>query len=147
MRTARQMLGVRTIALGLLALSLAMGAAVLPVSAQGKTPLDAYKAYLDAASKATKPDALFPFVSKDYKSLLQNAPKAEVEKMIKMHIAKDKLSDIAVTSQKVDASKAVLELTAKTGDGRPAQGKVNMVKEAGAWKLDEDAWAVPPKKP
>jgi len=132
--------------LRLLALTLVMCAAVLPLAAQGKTPLDAYKAYLDAASKATKPDALFPFVSKEYKSLLQNAPKTEVEKMLKMHIAKDKLSDITVTSQKVDTSKAVLELTAKTGDGRPAQGKVNMVKEAGAWKLDEDAWAVPPKK-
>ena len=45
--------------------------------------------------------------------------------MLKMSIAKEKLSDIAVTSQKVDASKAVLELKAKTGDGRPAQGKVN----------------------
>ena len=55
MRTARQMPRVRTIALGLLALALATGAAVLPLSAQGKTPLDAYKAYLDAASKATSP--------------------------------------------------------------------------------------------
>jgi hypothetical protein len=132
--------------LGLLVLALVTCASVVPLSAQGGTPLEAYKKYLDAASKATTPDALFPFVSKEYKSLLQNAPKVEVEKMLKMHIAKDKLSDIAVKSQKVDASKAVLELTAKTGDGRPAQGKVNMVKESGAWKLDEDAWATPPKK-
>ena len=132
--------------LGLLVLTLVTGAAVPPLSAQGKTPLDAYKAYLDVASKATTPDALFPFVSKEYKTLLQSAPKAEVEKMLKMSIAKDKLSDIAVKSQKVDASKAVMELTAKTGDGRPAQGKVTMVKEGGAWKLDEDAWAAPPKK-
>jgi hypothetical protein len=133
-------------ALGLLVLTLVTCAVVPPLSAQGKTPLDAYKAYLDAASKATTPDALFPFVSKEYKSLLQNAPKAEVEKMLKMSIAKDKLSEIVVKSQKVDASKAVMELTAKTGDGRPAQGKVTMVKEGGAWKLDEDAWATPPKK-
>ena len=140
------MRSIRLNVIGLLALAAVAGAAVVPLHAQGKTPLDAYKAYLDAASKATKPDALFPFVSKEYKSLLQNAPKAEVEKMLKMHVAKDKLSDIAVTSQNVGASKAVLELTAKTGDGRPAQGKVTMVKEAGAWKLDEDAWALPPKQ-
>jgi hypothetical protein len=132
--------------LHLLALALVICTAAPSLFAQGKTPLDAYKAYLDAASKATKADALFPHVSKEYKTLLQNAPKPEVEKMIKMHIAKDKLSDIAVKSQQVDAKKAVLELTAKTGDGRPAQGKVTMVKEDGAWKLDEDAWATPPKK-
>ena len=139
-----RIVGIR--ALGLLVLAVLTCAPFGPVFAQPGTPLDAYKKYLDAASKATKPDALFPFVSKEYKSLLQNAPRPEVEKMLKMHIAKDKLSDIKVTSQQVDAKKAVLELTAKTADGRPAQGKVTMVKEAGAWKLDEDAWAVPPKK-
>jgi hypothetical protein len=140
------MRSIRLNVIGLLTLTAVAGTAVMPLYAQVKAPLDAYKAYLDAASKATKPDALFPFVSKEYKSLLEKAPKAEVEKMLKMHIAKDKLSELVVTSQKVDASKAVFELTAKTADGRPAQGKVNMVKEAGAWKLDEDAWAVPPKK-
>jgi len=135
----------KVLGLRLLALALVSCAVVSPLSAQGRTPLDAYKAYLDAASKATKPDALFPHVSKEYKTLLQNAPKGEVDKMIKMHIAKDKLTDIAVKNQQVDAKKAVLELTAKTGDGRPAQGKATLVKEDGAWKLDEDAWAVPPK--
>lgn len=139
-----RIVGIRT--LGLLVLAVLTFASAAPSFAQGAAPLDAYKKYLDAASKATKPDALFPFVSSEYKSLLQNAPKAEVDKMIKMHIAKDKLSDIKVTNQQVDAKKAVLELTAKTADGRPAQGKVTMVKEASAWKLDEDAWAVPPKK-
>ena len=75
--------------------------------------------------------------------MLQSAPKAEVDKMLKMSIAKDKLTDITVVSQKVDATKAVLELTAKTGDGRATSGKVTMVKEGGAWKMDEDAWATP----
>ena len=35
---------------------------------------------------------------------------------------------------------------AKTGDGRSTSGKVTMVKEGGAWKMDEDAWATPIKK-
>jgi hypothetical protein len=129
--------------LGLLALALVIGAAAIPASAQTRTPLDAYKAYLEAASKATTPDALFPFISQEYKTLLQKAPKAEVEKMLKMSIAKEKLQDITVTRQQVGASKAVLELKAKTGDGRPTTGKATMVKEGGAWKLDEDAWATP----
>ncbi len=123
-----------------------VGVEALTPSAQTASPLDAYKAYLDAASTATTPDALFPFVSKDYKAMLQQAPRAEVDKMIKMSIAKDKLTDITVTSQKVDGTKAVLELTAKTGDGRATSGKVTMIKEGGTWKLDEDAWATPAKK-
>ena len=129
-------------------LAVALGALLTgaTVATQTPGPLDAYKAYLDAASKATTAEALFPFISKEYKSLLQSAPKAEVEKMIKMSIAKDKLTDITVVSQKVDAAKAVLELSAKTADGRATTGKVTMVKEGGAWKMDEDAWATPIKK-
>jgi hypothetical protein len=135
----------RTIPL-LVVLASLVGAALARPAAQTPGPLEAYKAYLDAASKATTPDALFPFISKEYKSMLQTAPKEEVAKMLKMGIAKEKLTDIVVTSQKVDATKAVLELTAKTGDGRTTQGKVTMVKEGGAWKTDEDAWATPVKK-
>jgi len=127
----------------------ALAAAIATPSAQTPPtpgPLDAYKAYLDAASKATTPEALFPFISREYKTLLQTAPRAEVDKMLKMSIAKDKLTDIKVVKQQVDAAKAVLELTAKTGDGRATSGKVTMVKEDGAWKMDEDAWATPAKR-
>jgi len=135
----------RTVSLSVVFLSLVVAVLARP-EAQTPGPLEAYKAYLDAASKATTPEALFPFISKEYKSMLQNAPKTEVDKMIKMSIAKDKLTDITVVSQKVEATKAVLELSAKTGDGRATTGKVTMVKEGGAWKTDEDAWATPVKK-
>jgi len=113
--------------------------------ARAAEPLDAYKAYLAAASKATAPDALFPFVSSEYKSMLQQAPKEEVAKMLKMSIAKQGLSDLKVTSQKIDGNKAILELTGTLADGRSSSGKATMVKEGGDWKLDEDAWATPTK--
>jgi len=113
--------------------------------ARAAEPLDAYKAYLAAASKATAPDALFPFISSEYKSMLQQAPKEEVAKMLKMSIAKQGLSDLKVTSQKVEGNKAILELTGKLADGRSSSGKATMVKEGGDWKLDEDAWATPTK--
>lgn len=134
-------------AFGAAAVAIVLSAGCARLAAQSvKSPLEVYAAYLTAASKATTAEALFPFISNEYKTLLQKAPKGEVEKMLKAHIAKDKLTDIKVTSQQVDATKAVLELTAKTGDGRPTSGKVTMVKEAGEWKLDEDAWATPIKK-
>jgi len=113
--------------------------------ARAAEPLDAYKAYLAAASKATAPDALFPFITSEYKSMLQQAPKEEVAKMLKMSIAKQGLSDLKVTSQKIEGNKAILELTGKLADGRSSSGKATMVKEGGDWKLDEDAWATPTK--
>ena len=113
--------------------------------ARAAEPLDAYKAYLAAASKATAADALFPFISSEYKSMLQQAPKEEVAKMIKMGIAKQGLGDLQVTSQKIEGNKAILELTGKLADGRASSGKATLVKEGGYWKLDEDAWATPTK--
>ena len=129
--------------------TIAAAACVLALSVTGQAraaePLDAYKAYLAAASKATTPDALFPFISSEYKAMLEHAPKEEVAKMLKMGIAKQGLSDLKVTSQKVEGDKATLELTGKLADGRESSGKATMVKEGGAWKLDEDAWATPTK--
>jgi hypothetical protein len=113
--------------------------------ARAAEPLDAYKAYLGAAAKATAPEALFPFISAEYKTLLQQAPKTEVAKMLAMSIAKQGLSDLKVVSQQIDDNKAVLELTGKTTDGRASSGKATLVKEGDAWKLDEDAWATPVK--
>ena len=131
------------------AIGVAVVTVVLTLGAAGQAraaePLDAYKAYLAAASKATAPDALFPFITSEYKSMLQQAPKEEVAKMLKMGIAKQGLSDLKITSQKIDGNKAILELTGKLADGRSSSGKATMVKEGGDWKLDEDAWATPTK--
>ena len=130
-----------TISLAVVTVVLTLAAAA--GQARAAEPLDAYKAYLAAASKATAPDALFPFISSEYKSMLQQAPKEEVAKMLKMSIAKQGLSDLKVTSQKVEGNKAILELTGKLADGRSSSGKATMVKEGGDWKLDEDGWATP----
>ena len=131
------------------AIGVAVVTVVLTLGAAGQAraaePLDAYKAYLAAASKATAPDALFPFITSEYRSMLQQAPKEEVAKMLKMSIAKQGLSDLKVTSQKIEGNKAILELTGKLADGRSSSGKATMVKEGGDWKLDEDAWATPTK--
>ena len=131
---------VKTLGMAAAAFVLALG---LAGQARAAEPLDAYKAYLAAASKATTPDALFPFISTEYKSMLQQAPKEEVAKMLKMGIAKQGLSDLKVTSQKSEGNKAILEMTGKIADGRASSGKATLVKEGGDWKLDEDGWATP----
>ena len=116
-----------------------------PGAAQTGEPLDAYKAYLHAAATATSPEALFPFISTDYKTVLQQAPKTEVAKMLSMSIAKQGLADLKVVNQQVEGDKAGLEMTGTIADGRASSGKATLVKEAGAWKLDEEAWATPTK--
>jgi hypothetical protein len=105
-------------------------------------PRDAHTAY-SRPQEATAPDALFPFISNEYKVMLQHAPKEEVAKMLKMGIAKQGLTDLKVTSQKIIGDQAILELTGKLADSRESSGNSTMVREGGGWKLDEDAWATP----
>ena len=57
------------------------------------------------------------------------------------------MTDLIVTKQQVDSSKAVFEMSAKTADGRETTGSATLVKEAGAWKVEDESWAVPLPKP
>jgi hypothetical protein len=50
------------------------------------------------------------------------------------------LTDLQVTKQEVDAKKARFEMTAKAGDGQQTSGSATLIKEGGAWKIDDEAW-------
>jgi Domain of unknown function (DUF4878) len=109
------------------------------VSAAPSDPLEFYREYQTVLGKAKSLDPLLPYYTKDLSAGLAKMPKEMQANYLKMNSRK--LSDLKVTRQTVDASKAVFEMTAKTEDGRPTSGKVTLVKERGAWKVDDDAWA------
>ena len=47
----------------------------------------------------------------------------------------------SITKETVDGMKCTLEGTAKSSKGMALKGKVFLVKEDGAWKLDEQGWS------
>jgi hypothetical protein len=121
----------------------------LDLSGQGvgqpKTPFEVYKNYLGAFSKAASLEAVLPYYSKEFRGLLEKQAASEREAYFKNNIAKENLSDIKLTQERTEGGKAVLEMTARTGDGRTATGSATLLKEGGEWKIDEDAWATPPR--
>ena len=133
-------------AITVIALSVFVG---LGLTAEGagpvKTPFEVYKAYLEVFSKATSLDAVLPYYSKEFRGLLEKQAASEREAYFKNNIAKENLTEIKVTKDRTEGSKAVLEMTANTGDGRTATGSATLLKEGGEWKIDEDAWVTPPK--
>jgi Domain of unknown function (DUF4878) len=102
-------------------------------------PLEFYREYQTVLAKAKSLDPLLPYYTKELGTGLAKMPKEMQANYLKMNARK--LTDLKVTRQTVDASKAVFEMTAKTEDGRPTSGQVTLVKERGAWKVDDDAWA------
>lgn len=53
------------------------------------------------------------------------------------------VSDLKVTKQTITATRADLKTTAQDPQGRPLSGSATLVKEGGAWKIDDFAWAGP----
>ena len=110
-----------------------------PSWAASSDPLEFYREYLGVLAKAKSLEPLLPYYTSELATGLARMPKDMQGNYLKMNARK--LTDLKVIKQSVDANKAVFEMTAKTEDGRSTSGTVTLVKEKGAWKVDDDAWA------
>ena len=77
--------------------------------------------------------------TKDLADGLRKMPKEMQGNYLKMRSRS--LTDLKVTKQTVTASKAEYLLTAKTPKGTETTGGATLVKEGGAWKVDDEQWA------
>jgi uncharacterized protein DUF4878 len=112
---------------------------------QSNDAFEFYQKYLAVLAKADSLQSLFPYYTKELSSGLSKMPKDMQANYLKMN--RRTLTDVKVTKQQVDANKARLEMTAKAADGRETSGAATLVKEGGAWKIDDEAWVANlPKK-
>jgi hypothetical protein len=114
--------------------------------AQSPDPVEVYKTYLAAFAKADSLDAILPFYTKELRTGLGKMPKDQQANYMKMQVGKQRLTELTVTKRTVDAKNASFEMTAKTGDGRSISGSATLVKEGNDWKIDDEAWALPPPR-
>lgn len=104
-------------------------------------PLEFYRGYLGVLATATSLEALLPYYTKELADGLRGMPQEMQANYLKMNARK--LTALEVTKQTVEDGKAILEMTAKTEDGRPTSGSATLVKEGGAWKVENEAGAAP----
>jgi hypothetical protein len=124
-----------------LSLGFAVLAAVAP--AKPKTPTQAYLDYCAALEKAKTLDEVFPFLSKNFCYMLQFGPKAKEEYPTWLHnLQRDsgEVKDAKITRETITGDTCALEGTGKSNDGTAMKGKINMVREGGAWKVDMADW-------
>jgi hypothetical protein len=122
-----------------LMLCLLAGAASLLAQAGAKDPLEFYKGYLAVLAKAKTLDELVPFYVKSLGDGLKKMPREMQGNYLKMNARS--LSDVQVVKQTVTATRADYQLTAKTPSGAVTTGGATLVKEGGAWKVENEAWA------
>jgi hypothetical protein len=113
----------------------------LPAQAPASDPLVTYKQYLAVLAKAKSLDELLPYYAKELSEGLKKMPADMRANYLKMNART--LTDLKVTKQTVTADKAEFEMTAKTATGAVTTGSATLVKEGGAWKIDDEAWATP----
>jgi hypothetical protein len=109
--------------------------------AQAKSPTEAYLAFVAAAPKAKSLEEVLPHLSKEYRSML--SAQANDQKPVWLQRLRDSadMTDIKISKETVSGEKCTLEGTEKSSKGLPLKGKVFLVKEDGAWKLDEQGWS------
>ena len=129
----------RLLVLALLALIVTIGKSETQTNASD--PLEFYKGYLAVLAKAKSLDELLPYYTHELADGLRKMPAEMQANYIKMNVRA--LTDLKVTKQQVDSSKAVFEMSAKTADGRETTGSATLVKEGGAWKVEDEGWATP----
>ena len=129
----------RILTLALLALIATAGKSETQTNASD--PLQFYKGYLAVLAKAKSLDELLPYYTRELADGLRKMPAEMQTNYIKMNA--HALTDLKVTKQQVDSSKAVFEMSAKTADGRETTGSATLVKEGGAWKIEDESWAAP----
>ena len=120
--------------------------ASLTSGAQSKSedPVAVYKEYLGVLAKATTLDPLLPYFTKELADGMRKMPKDMQDNYLKMN--KRVVNDLKVTKQTVAATRADLEMVAKDAGGQAFTGTATLLKEGGAWKVDDFAWAGPPPK-
>jgi hypothetical protein len=73
---------------------------------------------------------------------MRKMPKDMHANYLKMN--KRVVNDVKVTKQRVTATQADLEMTAKDASGQSLTGTATLVKEGGRWKVEDFAWVGPP---
>ena len=134
--SASVVIGICALALGAAACG---GASATPANESsflvGKKPGDVYTAYTAAIGNATTIQELSPYLSRERKS---NERDLEALK------AKVPAGVLKLTAENIQGDKATLTVEATmTGAGgkeEPSVGTVVLVREDGAWKVDQETW-------
>jgi Domain of unknown function (DUF4878) len=131
-----------TLAMGLVAFLYCTALPSPMTAGESKAPTQAYLDYHASVLKATTLDEVLPNLSAAYRGMLESRPKKDRPVWLgRLKESAADLKDLKITKETIEGDKCTLEGTSTSARGNALHGKVHLVKEDGAWKLDEEFWA------
>src|SRR6476659_11095291 len=112
-----------------------------PALAQTETASQFYMRYRAAFDKAKKIEDLTPFLSKKSLDMVNATPAAERPKFFEMMKMVGSITDVKILKETKTADGALLAVEALGPDKQKTNGKVELVKEGGDWKLGNENWS------
>jgi hypothetical protein len=109
--------------------------------AQTETASQFYMRYRTAFDKAKKIEDLSPFLSKKSLDMVNATPAAERPKFFEMMKMMGSITDVKILKETKTADGAMLAVEALDPDKKKTNGKVEIVKEGGDWKLGSENWS------
>jgi hypothetical protein len=112
-----------------------------PAPAQTETASQFYMRYRAAFDNAKKIEDLAPFLSKKSLDMVNATPAAERPKFFEMMKMMGSFTDVKILKETKTADGAMLAVEALDADKKKTNGKVEIVKEGGDWKLGNENWS------
>ena len=132
------------IRLSLLMLSALVGVVSAPLSAAQTTAMSPSAVYMElftATKNATSFDQIAPYLNE----ALRNGLAPEVRgRWFSRFKETMNLTDLKVTKESIQGDMCSLTATAKRSSGKPATGKIDLLKRNGEWKFDDQFWSDAP---
>jgi hypothetical protein len=124
-----------------LAILIAGEASALPARESAKSPTRTYLDYHAAVSKAKTLSEVLPYLSAAYRRKLESRPKKDHPVWLEKLREAANVKDLKIVKETIADGKCALEGTATSARGNAVNGKVYLVREGGAWKIDQEFWA------
>ena len=100
-----------------------------------------YLKYRQAFDKAQKVEELFPFMSAATRKQVESTPAAERPKMFEFIKMMGALTNMKIAKETPNGTGATLTIEAVDSDKAKTVGTIEMVNEAGGWKLGKESWS------
>lgn len=111
--------------------------------AQTKAPQAVYLEFLAAVKKATSVDQIAPHLSSEFRTMLKGQPQEAAKWLQHRKSDAAAMTNFKVTKESISGDRCVLDATALDGSGRASTGKIELIREKGVWKVDEETWVTP----